>query len=305
MLWYPPAWRERYGDEFAAFLEDRLADRRPTLPFRASIAWAGLRERTHAADLAGDAHSPADGVKAGSLLVLVAFAVYAVAGAGFSKLSEQFDATVPAASRALPWGAFRTVQVVAVLAAAVVGVGAVVAIPAFRRLLHAGGWPAIRGHVRRATVATLVVVVATAGLVAWADSLSFAGRNGRDGGYALAFVVWGVLAATTLALWTVAAVAIGRRLALSHSVLATEAMLAAVLTAAMVSMTAATAIWWAAMATDAPWFLRGAVAGSSGSGFEPRLALTLVVMVGAVIAASYGTFRAARAWRSTPHRATG
>jgi hypothetical protein len=286
LRWYPRAWRERYGDEFAAFLDDSLAYGRPTFAFRASIAWAGLRERVHAADLAGDATRPAEGVRAGSLLVLGAWAVYVAAGASFAKLSEQFDATVPAASRAVPWGAFKTVQIVAVVAATLVGVGAVVAIPAYRRFLHAGGWLAIRRHVRRAMAVTLVAIAAWAGLLGWASSLSFAQRNGGDWAYELAFVVVAVLTAATLGLWTVAAVAVGRRLALTPSVLAIEALLAAALTAGMVAMTTATAIWWSSMAADAPWFLHGAAPGSGGSPFEPRLAVTMAVMVSAVITAS-------------------
>jgi len=45
LRWYPRAWRERYGEEFLAMVEDSLDGRRPSLRLRASVAWAGLRER--------------------------------------------------------------------------------------------------------------------------------------------------------------------------------------------------------------------------------------------------------------------
>jgi len=51
LRWYPRAWRERYGKEFLAMVEDSLDGRRPTWRLRVSVAWAGLRERGHQARL--------------------------------------------------------------------------------------------------------------------------------------------------------------------------------------------------------------------------------------------------------------
>jgi hypothetical protein len=55
-------------------------------------------------------------------------------------------------------------------------------------------------------------------------------------------------------------------------------------------MTRATAIRWTAIATDAPWFpdTGTRLGGSAGPAFEPRLALTMAVMVSAVIPATCG-----------------
>ena len=52
LRWYPRAWRERYGEEFLAMVEDSLDGERPGRRFRLSVAWAGLRERGHRARLA-------------------------------------------------------------------------------------------------------------------------------------------------------------------------------------------------------------------------------------------------------------
>ena len=45
LRWYPRAWREQYGEEFLAMVEDTLDGRRPTLAIRMDVAWSGLRER--------------------------------------------------------------------------------------------------------------------------------------------------------------------------------------------------------------------------------------------------------------------
>jgi hypothetical protein len=179
----------------------------------------------------------------------------------------------------------------------VVIVGAVVAIPAFRWFLHAGGWAAVRHQVKRASGVTVITVPGWAALIALSNSLSVVQRNGNDVAYGLAAVLYALLTAATLGLWTAAAVAVERRLMLTPLALASEAICAAVVTAAMMSMTAATAIWWAAMATTAPWFLHGGAPGSPGSSFEPRVAITLMLMITCVLAASYGTIRAARSLR--------
>jgi hypothetical protein len=49
LRWYPRAWRERYGEEFLALIQDTLDGRRPTWRLRLSVAGAGLRERAHQA----------------------------------------------------------------------------------------------------------------------------------------------------------------------------------------------------------------------------------------------------------------
>jgi hypothetical protein len=45
LRWYPRAWRERYGDEFLAMVEDGLDGRRPGWRLRFGVVGAGLRER--------------------------------------------------------------------------------------------------------------------------------------------------------------------------------------------------------------------------------------------------------------------
>jgi hypothetical protein len=47
LRWYPRAWRERYGEELLALIQDTLDEGRPTWRLRFSVAWGGLRERGH------------------------------------------------------------------------------------------------------------------------------------------------------------------------------------------------------------------------------------------------------------------
>jgi hypothetical protein len=295
LRWYPPAWRERYGDELVALMEDDLGGRRPTVGFRLSVAVGGVRERAHGAGLLGDTLPRAERARSASLLVLCAWTVFVLAGASFSKLSEHFDGAVPTASRSLPTRAFDSVVVAAAVGGVLVVAGALVAVPAFARFLRHGGWAAVRRQVIRAATVTAVTVGVTCALVPWAHSLTPTQRNGGSVPYGLAFLAWAALVAMTLILWTAVAVAAGRRVELSDRALALESALATVVAAAMVAMTVATAVWWGALATRAPWFLHGAPAGSGGSSFDPRLALTTGVML---VAASTGVYGAVRIGRS-------
>jgi len=285
-------------------MEDQLDGRRPSLRFRVSIARSGLRERAYGAGIVGRAASPVERARAGALLVLCAWSGFVIAGASFSKLSEHFDAALPRPARGLPWIAYREVQIVAAIAVALLVTAGLCVVPAFARFLGHGGWQALRRPVLRATTLTVGLVAATVALAVWAHSLSAAQRNGADAAYSAAFVVWALVAATTLVLWTRAAVVAGRRLELSRRVLAAVSALAVAVGAAMAAMTVNTAIWWGTMAERAPWFLHGAPLGTNGSPFNPQLAGTMGLMLASVVVGEYGVSRIGRSWvelaRSTP-----
>ncbi len=53
LRWYPRAWRERYGEEFLAMVEDTLDGRPPGWRLRLAVAGYGLRERGHQARRVG------------------------------------------------------------------------------------------------------------------------------------------------------------------------------------------------------------------------------------------------------------
>jgi hypothetical protein len=296
LRWYPRSWRERYGEELVVLVEDQSGDQPPTRNVKLSLVRAGLRERVHGTGLVGTQGSPAERARAGSLLVLCAWTAFALAGASFSKAAEHFAQAVPVGSRGLPRGAYDVVAALGAIAVTLVALGAVVAVPGFVRFVESGGWSSIRGHVLRASVLTLVTIVAVIPLSIWAHHLNEFQRNGGDGRYSGAFVAWALLVAGTAAQWTAAGVAAARRIDLTRRVLHFEAVLAVAVAGTMVVITAATALWWGTMATDAPWFLQGTATGTSPSPFTVQLVLTMALMLMAALVAAYGVVRVARSW---------
>jgi hypothetical protein len=294
LRWYPSAWRERYGDELVALMEDQ--DQPPTLKVKLSLVQAGLRERLHESGLVG-VQLPADErARTGSLLVLCAWTAFVLAGASFSKASEHFAQSLPASSGAVPRAAFDIVAALGLIGVTLVALGAVAALPAFVLFLRAGGWSTLRGYAVRASILSAVTVAGVIPLSVWAHHLNELQRNGGDGLYSGSFVAWALLVAGTLAQWTVAAVVAARRIGFTRRVLRLEAKLAVAVAGTMVVITAATALWWGAMAKDAPWFLQGAAMGTTSSPFTTQLEMTMALMLIAVLVAAYGVVRVARSW---------
>ena len=298
LAWYPPSWRERYGDELVALIEDELDGRRATVRFRASVAWSGLRERGHEAGLVGEQTVPAHQVRAGSLLVLCSWTAFVLAGASFSKLSEHFARSLLPGTRTLAQGAFDAVVLLAFAGAVVVALGAVAALPSFVRFVRAGGGRAMRRPVAIAALLTALVVALTIPFLLWAHHLNSLQRNGGHGAYAGAYVGLAVLVGAVLAQWTAVGVIAARRIDWSRRELRVEAVLAMTLAASMVAISGATAIWWGSIGRDAPWFLQGTPTGTSGSPFTVNIVLTMALMVVAAFFGLYGVTRIARSWRA-------
>ena len=245
LRWYPRRWRARYGDELTALLDEEYGGALP-LKVRLSLVSGGLRQRARQSGIAGDSVPAADGIRAGALLVLIAWAAFVIAGASFAKFSEQFDEALPHASSAhrVPDLAFTVVQTVAGIAGLLVVAGALLALPAFVQFLRGGGWSSVRGHFVRASICTVLVGGGLAALSMWGHHLPSQQRNNGLHWYGVLFLLWAALVVVTLALWTVTAVATARRVQLAGAVLTAEAALAAALTAAMVVVAAATIVWW-------------------------------------------------------------
>jgi hypothetical protein len=167
LRWYPRPWRERYGEEFLAMVEDNLDGERPGLRFRLSVARAGLRERGHRVRLAGRRAAPP---------VLSALTgrwwTFFVAGFVFAILPYEFKAPSGTAQGWRVTAALAALVAVAVLGGVAVLISGLLALPAFGRFLRAGGWRQIRRRVAWAAGATaaaggglavLVLVQAAAG----------------------------------------------------------------------------------------------------------------------------------------------
>jgi hypothetical protein len=296
---YPAAWRERYGAELADLLADCSAAGRLRRRDRFDLVLAAARERWRAVRAAGaGAEEPA---RAGVLRVLACWAMFVVAGGAVAKFSEHWQdrPTYPAPPR-IAAVAFDVLRGSAVAGGVAVLLGAGVALPALRAFLRSGGWAGVRRAARPAAVLTAVTLAATGGLVAWAnDGLSEAARNGGDPGYGAAFLCWAGLLVVCLAASTVAGVRIVRLLTFSGRTLRLLAGCSVVVAAAIVAATAATLVWWVALARSVPWVLDGSRVGSTGS----TAPLVLCGSAGLMLLSGLGALAGARrAWRATAHQ---
>ena len=81
LLWYPRAWRARYGDEFAELLAADLAELGPGWRQSANIAVSGLRTRLAGAGLTGHPLDSGAAARAGLAMVAACGGAAALAGA--------------------------------------------------------------------------------------------------------------------------------------------------------------------------------------------------------------------------------
>jgi hypothetical protein len=79
LRWYPPSWRERYGEEFEALLVADISERRQSRRRTVNVALSGLLARLAAAGIAGESEQR---TKLGAIACLGG--VFAVLGVGLS-----------------------------------------------------------------------------------------------------------------------------------------------------------------------------------------------------------------------------
>ena len=158
--WFPPEWRQRYGPEMTALLEDTYATP-GAMPWRARMGLlrSGLAERARVAGLYGSAPGPAEQVRAGSVLVLCGWALFLVAGAIFAKFADNWSVAAPNPARWVASDSYDAVAVLAALGCALVALAALLAVPPLARLVRDGRWETVRRPMRRAIVAGGVAVV--------------------------------------------------------------------------------------------------------------------------------------------------
>jgi hypothetical protein len=248
---YPPAWRTRYGAELEELLVQTSGGR--LLPRAAlDLIRSAARERLRSAGLAGDGLPPGERARGGTLLVLWAWLVFTIAGLAVQRRSEHWQTSTPAHDRALPAGAFGTLEVGAAVGSAIVLGAIAFALPGLVRLIGAGRWGEIRRWIVVSAWASMVAVVAVGALARWAHGLDQQQRNGHDLRYGAAFVACAIVVAAALGCWTVAATVVARRLELPAQVLRAQATAAAGAAATMAVMTVATTVWWMSLAAASP-----------------------------------------------------
>ncbi len=284
LRWYPKAWRDRYGEELAALLDDTYGDRPLPLGCRLSLARSGIGERLR--DLPARAGGPADRVRSGSLLVLCAWAVFVVAGTGFAKSAEHWDAATPAGARGFPSVAYDSVQWAAAVGTLIVLVGALLCLPAFARLLRRGNWPQVRRPVLAAATAIVVASLAGTAVVIWAHHLRATGDDGRSVALRLGLAVWVFTICAAIGLCSTGAVAVVRRLDLGTRLVRIEGVLALSMTGVMAVVTGGTLAWWVSVARVAPGFFAGGPAGTPGLPTTPALLVSALLMVSGLAVAA-------------------
>lgn len=276
---YPLAHQRRYGEEMRALLEDQPPGARGVVDLLKGAARAHLRP----ADAPAGVVDARDRVRASTSGVLLCWVFFAAAGFSYAKTTEDQPFSAAGHVHPLLRDAHVAVQAVALIASAVVVLGALPLI--LSALGQARRDPSFRRTVALPFLPIVVFAVLTALVVALAQDSA--------GGSGIA-VVWGIAG---LACGTTCVLACRRALfATPAGTAPLRAALAAgtLVTAAMLVIALATAIYAIALSVDV-----SRVAAEPNGPFQAlsvtaSLIVQLVVMVGA---AGLATVATVRAWR--------
>lgn len=282
MRWYPPQWRERYGDEMAALLEDSYATASEVpLRQRVSLAWSGLGERARSAGLVGSSQPPDVRLRGGSLWVLCGWAFYVAAGVIFAKTADHWSTGAPAAGHWVATGGFNVVGAAAGVGIVIVFLAALVVLPAFVRFLASGGWGDVRRPILVAIGSFAASAVLFVVLVAWAHSLNGHDRNGGLPIYGWFFVLVSLVFFAALGCGTAAALAVARRVELSHRTLRLLGLMAVALVGMMGLALVSLVAWWSSEAVHAPAFLNQVI--GNGVPFQSSVVPPTLLMSGVLM----------------------
>lgn len=288
---YPLAYRRRYGKEMEALVEDAGASPRAVADLLRGALLAHLRPELGLEEQLG----PDDRLRLGLSSILLCWVVFSAAGLGLYKTTEDHPFTRLADAHGLVGAVHTAIQVLALLAAAAVAVGAAPLIVLALRQARD------RRTVERATVLAVGCLVvfglATAALVVIANLPPAPGRD---------------LDAAGLAIWTMIALACGLGCALAARVgllaitvprefLRVASACAGVVVIGMFGISLATAVYLIALLHEAPALAdrgNGPLALLSVAG---SLTIQLAVMVAVAVPAGLSAYRSRpRPSRSAP-----
>ncbi len=238
LRWYPRAWRERYGEELLALIQDTMEEGRPAWRLRLGVIWGGLGERGHQARRAGAAAVQRGPYRGG-------WGSLFITGVVLANLPEALAEPAP---RARGWqtAAVDGLLATVALAGAVVLASGLVAVPALVRFWRAGGWPKIRRRVVRATGATVVAGAILAWVIVVSGSRSWDELN-ISWAVFFGLLAAGVAIGVAIGLWTAAAVGTARHLTLAPRVRAAQLVLGAVTLTMVTVMFVSLTLWWSAV----------------------------------------------------------
>jgi hypothetical protein len=298
LRWYPSRWRSRYEEEFLAFLDDRYGT--TGLPWKAqiSIAFAGLRERSYDSGIVGTKSTAATQRKSGALVVLVAWSMMVVGGAVLQKTSEHYASSLTIHSHFFAQLAFNVAAGSGVVGSLLVLAGAVVAIPAFARLLQEEKWSSIRRTIVMPLISAAMLITMVVGLSVWAHHLTSAQRNGSNNLYSSAFLACALMVVVTTAMLTTAAIRVANRCQLTAKELRRESLIALGVSLSSIFVIAGAITWWIQMARDSSWFLGSPANGLSSSPWSANLVVAVAVMVLGTVTALWGASRVVLSYRT-------
>jgi hypothetical protein len=249
LRWYPRAWRERYGEELLALIQDIMDDGRLTWRLRLGVIWGALHERGHQAGHAVRAAVKRWAGTGSRWLILVVGLV--VAG-----IPLNLKAPLPQARAWQATAALGALAGIVAFTGVCVLASALVAAPAFVAFLREGGWPKIRRRVAWAAGATVAAGGGLAGLVLGQRSMSFA-QLGQSWAYSIGLAATGLALMVALGLWASAAAATAKHLKLAPRARAAQLLLAAVTLTAALVIVSANIFWLAAIQSSLAWLVVG------------------------------------------------
>ncbi len=287
---YPRWWRDRYGEEFASLLTDMAGPAR--WPARAAlIANAASGALDARLNPVGGRTMP-DRIRRSMATVTCAVVVFAIAGAGFQKMTEYPDFRAAAHEHAAVGASFGILRAAAILAGVAVLAGA---LPLAWNVLR----QAVAG--RRADLIR-PLVIPPAAVAGWLVMTAIIARSSRhpqvhSAANIAAVAAVAVLGAAPAAACAWAAVAVLRRADLAPRLLRAEVVPMAVLSVCMVVVTGADISWGLALrAADGALFRsdNGLVA----TAMPPSWAGGVVVLAAVTAVTVAATVRAARTLRA-------
>lgn len=285
---YPLAYRRRYGEEMRALLEDQPPTARTVRDLLRGVLLAHLRP---AGAPAGAVDAP-DRIRLTASGVLICWVVFAAAGFGFYKATEDHAFSAVGNTHPLLRDAHLAIQALALIASAAVVLGALPLIAA--AFAHAREDRGVRRTIVIAFAPLVAFAALTAAVIAIAQT--HLASHPTDVGNGLA-VVWGI--AGLVAGLTCVQACRAALFATPVSPARLRAALAAgtVVTATMLTIAAATALYAVALAVDASQ-LAGTPTGPFGAlSTGASLVLAVLLMVGAGALALTTTVRG---WQTQP-----
>jgi hypothetical protein len=283
---YPFAYRRRYGDEMAALIEDSGASPRVVADLLRGAARAHLRPAPGVDAELG----PDDRLRLGLSSILLCWVLFAAAGLGLYKTTEDHGFSAVGDDHRLLGVAHTAIQVLAIGATLAVLIGAAPLVIAALR--QARDRRAVERAAVLAVASVLVFAAATVGLVLLAQLRP----SVSDGLAAAGLVVW-----TAIGLGCGLCCALAARLGLFAIVVPRDALrlsaaCAGLVVLGMLGIALATAVYLATLMHDAP--------GLAGQGNGPlelisvtaSLAIQLAVMAVVAVPAGLSAVRVARAY---------